>query len=141
MYLAVSLEMRKVAELVSEITAASREQSQGIEQVNTAVTEMDKVTQTNAANAEESAAASEELNAQAEQMKNFVLELMKLVGGKETNPGQAGGVNINRPEDRSPQHQKALGAPKPKCRKRKEAKEEKAPEEIIPFDDDNLSDF
>ena len=132
---------RKVAELVSEIAAASHEQAQGIEQVNTAVTEMDKVTQTNAANAEESAAASEKLNAQAEQMKNYVLELMKLVGGKETNQGQGWEANTNRPEDRSPQHHKALGAPKPKSRKRKEAKEEKAPEEIIPLDDDNLSDF
>jgi methyl-accepting chemotaxis protein len=59
----------KVGELVSEIAAASKEQAQGIEQVNTAVTEMDKVTQNNAANAEESASASEEMNAQAEQMK------------------------------------------------------------------------
>ena len=56
----------KVAELVGEIAAASEEQAQGIEQVNTAVAEMDKVTQQNAANAEESASAAEELNAQAE---------------------------------------------------------------------------
>ncbi|NQU74491.1 MAG: chemotaxis protein, partial [Candidatus Omnitrophica bacterium] len=50
-------------------------------QVNTAVAEMDKVVQQNAANAEESASASEEMNAQAEQMKGFVAELMALVGG------------------------------------------------------------
>ena len=46
--------------------------SAGISQVNTAVAEMDKVTQSTAANAEESAAAAAELNAQAEQMKVFV---------------------------------------------------------------------
>ncbi|MCP3952658.1 MAG: methyl-accepting chemotaxis protein, partial [Desulfobacterales bacterium] len=51
----------KVGELVGEIAAASNEQAQGIGQVNTAVTEMDKVTQQNAANAEESASASEEM--------------------------------------------------------------------------------
>ena len=49
----------KVAELVAEIASASREQTQGIDQVNQALGEMDKVTQQNAANAEESAAASE----------------------------------------------------------------------------------
>jgi methyl-accepting chemotaxis protein len=71
----------KVAGLLGEITAASREQAQGIEEVNKAVVEMDKVTQQNASNAEESASASEELSAQAEQMKSMVDELLVLVGG------------------------------------------------------------
>jgi methyl-accepting chemotaxis protein len=71
----------KVAVLLEEITAASHEQAQGIEEVNKAVAEMDKVTQQNASNAEESASASEELNAQAEQMKGMVDELLVLVGG------------------------------------------------------------
>lgn len=71
----------KVADLVNEITVASDEQAQGVEEVNTAVSEMDKVVQQNAANSEESASASEELNAQAEQMKGMVDELMSLVGG------------------------------------------------------------
>ncbi len=70
----------KVGELVAEIAAASSEQAQGISQVNTAVNEVDKVTQQNAANAEESASAAEEMNAQAEQMKQFVAELVALVG-------------------------------------------------------------
>jgi methyl-accepting chemotaxis protein len=51
---------------VAEITAASREQAQGIEQVNKAVMDLDKVVQQNASGAEESASASEELNAQAQ---------------------------------------------------------------------------
>ncbi len=71
----------KVNDLVAEIAAASQEQTQGIDQVNTAVNQMDKVTQQNAANAEESASASEELNAQAEQMNAIVAELSALVGG------------------------------------------------------------
>jgi methyl-accepting chemotaxis protein len=58
---------KKIAQLVDEIATVSEEQSHGITQVNTAVAEMDKVTQSTAANAEESAAAAEELNAQAEQ--------------------------------------------------------------------------
>ena len=71
----------KTADLVGEISAASAEQAQGIDQVNTAISQMDKVTQKNAANAEESASASEELSGQAEQMKHVVSELMKLVKG------------------------------------------------------------
>jgi len=77
----VSTSSSKVGELVAEIAAASNEQDQGIDQVNIAVTEMDKVTQSNAANAEESASASEEMNTQAEQMKTFVGDLVVLVGG------------------------------------------------------------
>jgi methyl-accepting chemotaxis protein len=72
---------RQVDELVAQIAAASREQSQGLDQVNTAVTQMDKVTQTNAATAEESASASEELSAQAATLREIVAELQKLVTG------------------------------------------------------------
>ncbi|HZZ43261.1 MAG TPA: methyl-accepting chemotaxis protein [Tepidisphaeraceae bacterium] len=72
----------KVNALVSEIAAASHEQSTGIGQVNDAVTQMDKVTQSNAAGAEESAAAAEELSAQAEQLQGIVRDLTKLVGIK-----------------------------------------------------------
>jgi methyl-accepting chemotaxis protein len=72
---------RQVDELVAEVAGASREQTQGITQINTAVGQMDKVTQSNAASAEESAAAAEELNAQAFTMKESVEELLLLVGG------------------------------------------------------------
>ncbi|HEY1173133.1 MAG TPA: methyl-accepting chemotaxis protein [Verrucomicrobiae bacterium] len=73
---------RQVDELVGEIAGASREQSTGISQVNEAVTQMDKVTQGNAASAEESAAAAEELHAQAAALKGAVEQLQALVGGK-----------------------------------------------------------
>ncbi|WP_449246735.1 methyl-accepting chemotaxis protein [Desulfarculus baarsii] len=81
----VSQSAMKVGELVGEIAAASREQAQGIEQINMAASEMDRVTQLNAANAEESAAASEELSAQAEQMLGHVNDLAALVGGASGN--------------------------------------------------------
>jgi len=69
----------KVNGLLAEIAAASKEQSQGIEQVNLSVTEMDKVVQQNAAGAEESASASEQLYAQAGKMKGVLNELMALL--------------------------------------------------------------
>ena len=73
---------RQVDELAAEVASASKEQFQGIEQVNIAVAQMDKATQSNAASAEESAAAAEELNAHAETLKQSVAELLHLVGGK-----------------------------------------------------------
>ena len=81
---------RKVNDLVAEIAAASNEQSQGIEQINTAVGQMDQVTQSNAANAEESASAAEELSAQAEELKNMVRQLQALVGGSAAVSQAAG---------------------------------------------------
>jgi methyl-accepting chemotaxis protein len=83
----------KVSGLVEEIAAASSEQARGIEQVNIAVTEMDRVVQQNAANAEESASASEEMNAQAEHMKVSVNDLTALVWGGRRS---AVGVKKNR---------------------------------------------
>jgi len=82
--------IRKVDQLVAEIASASKEQSDGIGQVNMAVTQMDKVTQGTAASAEESAAAAEELSAQAETMKQAVAELFRLVAGQ-------GGVAARQP--------------------------------------------
>jgi len=72
---------KDVGRLIAEITSATHEQAQGVDQVNTAVAQMDKVTQQNAANAEESASASEELSAQAEVLKGMVDDLTALVAG------------------------------------------------------------
>jgi hypothetical protein len=72
-----------VDELAAEVANASREQTQGITQINTAVAEMDKVTQSNAASAEESAAAAEELNAQAMVVRGSVGRLLVLVGNSQ----------------------------------------------------------
>ncbi|MFZ3017471.1 MAG: methyl-accepting chemotaxis protein, partial [Gallionella sp.] len=57
--------IKRVTDIMSEITAASVEQSQGIEQVNLAITQMDEVTQQNAALVEQAAAAAESLEEQA----------------------------------------------------------------------------
>jgi methyl-accepting chemotaxis protein len=77
----IQTKVSQLDQLVAEIALASQEQSQGIGQVNIAVTQMDRVTQTNAASAEESASASEELNGQAESLKDAVANLQQLVGG------------------------------------------------------------
>jgi methyl-accepting chemotaxis protein len=83
----VATSVGRSSELVGEITAASHKQAQGIEQINKAVSDMDKVVQQNASNAEESASASEEMNAQALNLKQFVGELKSLVDGSRGNGG------------------------------------------------------
>ncbi|WDZ94609.1 methyl-accepting chemotaxis protein [Herbaspirillum sp. WKF16] len=64
--------VRRVTDIVGEITAASSEQSDGIEQVNTAIAQMDEVTQQNAALVEEAAAAAGSLQDQAEKLAGLV---------------------------------------------------------------------
>jgi len=81
---------RRLNEMIAEIAQASNEQSQGIGQINNAVSHMDKVTQSNAALAEETAASSEELRVQANQVKEAVADLMRMVQG---DSGTAAGAN------------------------------------------------
>ncbi|PNG46871.1 MULTISPECIES: methyl-accepting chemotaxis protein [unclassified Variovorax] len=57
--------IRRVTDIVGEISAASHEQTQGIEQINQAITQMDQVTQQNAALVEEAAAAAQSMQEQA----------------------------------------------------------------------------
>jgi len=108
--------------LVGEIATAAREQAQGIEQINTAITQMDQVTQSNSASAEESASAAEELEAQAASLKDMVGTLRQLVGGAATvtsatpppSPVLVSRVTVSssQPAARSrrrPQPQKTLG--------------------------------
>ena len=93
----IVIHARKVDELVAEIATASKEQSDGINQVNTAVVQMDKVTQSNASSAEESASAAQEMNSQARVMHGVVAELLRLVEGP-TEPGLTGGALLPEPE-------------------------------------------
>jgi methyl-accepting chemotaxis protein len=73
----------QVKTLVDEVDVGSQEQSRGIEQITMAVGQMEKVTQRNAANAEESAAASEELASQARSLYETVERLRRIAGDDE----------------------------------------------------------
>ncbi|OHD10364.1 MAG: hypothetical protein A2Y41_10335 [Spirochaetes bacterium GWB1_36_13] len=68
----ITVDILKAADLVSEITAASREQSAGLDQISTGLNQIEQVTQTVSASAEQSAAASEELASQAVQLKGMI---------------------------------------------------------------------
>jgi len=121
----------KVGDIVSEIAEASKEQSSGIEQVNIAITEMDKVVQQNAANAEESASASEEMNAQADQLRDYVGDLVMLVTGKRD---QGSTISSHRGITRVSSQKKAS---KPGKKMLAIHHKEVRPDQVIPFDDDD----
>jgi methyl-accepting chemotaxis protein len=77
----------RVQGLISEVNAAGDEQAQGIGQINSAIAQMDQVTQATAANAEESASASEELSSQSRELHSMVELLMRVIEGGKTDLG------------------------------------------------------
>jgi methyl-accepting chemotaxis protein len=97
--------------LVGDIANAAREQSLGIEQINSAMTQMEKVTQGNAGSAEETASAAEELSAQARSMQEMVARLRRFVGGKQKDRG------LDRIESASPLGTSRSGIPMPEDNK------------------------
>ncbi len=78
--------VKKVTSLIDEISIASSEQSDGIDQVSKAIQEMDHVTQQNAAVAEETASASEEMSAQSQNLLEQIRILSDQVGADDNEP-------------------------------------------------------
>ena len=78
--------VKRVTDIVGEIAASSREQSTGIEQVNTAVTQMDAVTQSNASQTEELAGTADALSHQAQEMSSLVSHFRLAGTGIAANP-------------------------------------------------------
>jgi len=79
---AVTEDSSRVKEMVDEVRLGSEEQSRGIDQIGKAIAQMEQVTQSTAANAEESAAAAEELTAQSETLKDVVARLQAMVDSR-----------------------------------------------------------
>lgn len=92
-------DVRQVDTLAGEVANASQEQALGIKQINQAVAQIDQVTQSNAAAAEQSAAASQELHAQASSMRSTVCQLVNLVGGNQVTPIESSSP-LSQPTDR-----------------------------------------
>jgi len=109
----IAAKARQMDDLVAEIATASHEQSQGVGQVSSAIADMDKVTQSNAATAEESASAAEELNQQAHAIHDLIKSFHDLVGGSAAPVGGAGTPRLPAADSgaSAPQaHKSALGA-------------------------------
>ncbi|MHB1176180.1 MAG: methyl-accepting chemotaxis protein [Sulfuriferula sp.] len=91
--------VKRVTDIMGEITAASQEQTSGIEQINQAVSQMDEVTQQNAALVEEAAAASESLHDQASNLAQ-VVSIFKLSGNGPVMSHSQNDNTLTRSQDR-----------------------------------------
>jgi methyl-accepting chemotaxis protein len=132
----VSDSASKVGGLVGEISAASKEQAQGVEQINRAVNDMDKVVQQNAASAEESASSAAEMGRQSESMKHYVGDLTALVGGDRHTGGEG-----DRSEQTTAPENKQIKVSDIERMKPDQASNRINPETVIPFDNDDFQDF
>lgn len=94
----------KGGDLLDQITVASAEQAQGIDQINHAVVAINGITQRNTANAEETASSAEEMTAQAYQVQDLLSELMALVGHRVTRSGKSGMIQrLQKPQPSQPE--------------------------------------
>ncbi len=142
----ISDSVTKVSQLIGEVSVASKEQSEGINQVNEAVAQLDQLTQSNAANAEEAAASGEELDAQANELTSVVGSLSAMVeGGNNANialgnrqMSYAGNNFDSAPRKKIEKKKTAHIA---KNNNKQLAHSGQAPDEVIPMDDDDFSEF
>ena len=133
----VSDSTMKVSELVGEISSASQEQAQGIDQVTRAVGEMDTLTQQNAASAEETASAAETMKAQANDIRGFVVDLAAVATGQSGTGGsqsvrRSGSADFGAPAKAKPSQLAA--SPQPRKASNDATKQ-------IPLEDDDFADF
>lgn len=85
---AIVAKAREVDDLVGQISLASQEQSQGVGLINTSISQLDNVTQGNAAAAEESASAAEQLRSHAALLHEMVADMRAMVTGESTKSMQ-----------------------------------------------------
>jgi methyl-accepting chemotaxis protein len=127
----------KAAGLVSEIAAASSEQAQGIDQINKAVTAMDRVTQNTAASAEESAAAAEELSAQSEEIASIAGRLMAVVYGSK----KASRIGAKVGQSSKPELEYKKPPVKTNEKAAKVAPQARSKANALPLDENDFADF
>ncbi len=137
---AITESAAKVKTLVDEVNLGSQEQARGIEEISKSIAQMDRVTQGNAASAEQSASASEEMSAQAEALQNIARELRTLVGGGDDHAPIARHVARLRPMP-APISSKPTGpaTPRPAVSQAQKSQAKtpvRAGSHVIPLEDD-----
>jgi len=144
----------KVADFLGEIALASKEQAQGVEQINAGLEQIDQVTQANTASSEESASASEELAAQGQQLKGLVTRFKLKKSGQGNGDRVEAGFKYSHnnqhighlmQEKHSMQSSGGNGGKPGKTWSatavKDKAKEPVNPKEIIKLDDDDFGKF
>ena len=106
--------IQKTSELVQEISAASREQDAGAEQIMKSIQQLDGVIQQNSASSEEMASTSEELSSQADQLEQmvafFTLDGKWLSMSRSTPDGLSPGVDRSYEQPQVEHHNKRVAA-------------------------------
>jgi len=140
----ITEDTQKVSQIIGEVAAATAEQSQGIDQINRAISQLDAVTQSNAASSEEAASASEELSAQAHELNEMVDTLLVIVTGSSATTQTTSTQLAPRhssPPARMPERRGAAQAAqaKPRQLESAEAKAKVVPrDQVVKLDEDDL---
>lgn len=134
---AVAEKISMAGGLVAEISTASSEQTIGLSQVNTAINEIDQVTQRSAANAEETASAAAELLSLARTTTQYINRLMLMLTGSNEIDDNNSSHELKRPPVKAPLNPQKSPEIKPLPAPRVKPKKAAAPEQVIPMDDDD----
>ncbi len=129
----------KATDLVAEIASASKEQAEGIEQINESLGQIDQVTQSNTANAEESAAAAEELSGQSTQLKQMIARF-RILDQSDNDAGQATALAAGTRHPRNDNDGNGRGRGQLRGSADNRTKVVR-PEEVISLDDDEFGSF
>ena len=133
--------IKKTSDLIGEIAISAKEQAEGMNQIATAMGSVDQITQQNASASEETAAAAEELNAQALSMLESVAEIAALAGydmGKEAIKSNSS-KRISTASLSMPPKRISM-APK-KAKPTFSSTTKRSNEEVFPLDEDDLKEF
>lgn len=155
----IAVDVQKLSMLIGEVAGASREQSQGVNQITKAVSQIEQVTQSNAATSEEAASASEQLSAQALELGDLVRFLVTIVDGAKAKnePTAAPVVSTTKKQPAKPQvvpkplpPRKAVAAANGHAAshngrfangRHANGSHRGKPSEVIPLDDEDFEDF
>ena len=135
--------VKKTSDLIGEIAISAKEQAEGMNQIATAMGSVDQITQQNASASEETAAAAEELNAQALSMLESVAEIAALAGfdmGKESAKA-ASAKRVSSSSLSMPPKRLSMAPKKNKPTFSSSASNKRSNEEVFPLDEDDLKEF
>ncbi|NCB82809.1 MAG: chemotaxis protein, partial [Bacilli bacterium] len=134
--------IKKTSDLIGEIAISAKEQAEGMNQIATAMGSVDQITQQNASASEETAAAAEELNAQAISMLESVAEMAALAGydmGKERPVVKMS--NTTKSVSTLSMPPKRLSMTPNKKMKASTSASKQSNEEVFPLNEDDLKEF
>jgi len=139
----ILLGVKKTSDLIGEIAISAKEQAEGMNQIATAMGSVDQITQQNASASEETAAAAEELNAQALSMLESVAEIAALAGfdmGKESAKASSA-KRVSSASLSMPPKRLGMAPKKSKPTFSSSTSSKRSNEEVFPLDEDDLKEF